>query len=175
MSSYDTGIWSGASRIATFAGVIGWSIGSVLSVRVARYSDPKHLREYLSKAWKLALLVIFVLVLSIPLAGLSISLTIGPAYLSGTLPLQILLLATGISGATAPYIALFYLFDKPQYYAYAGLLQTAILIGGDLLFIPQFGLIGAATVRVVVRLSVTIFTLLYVRSSYREFLKQGRV
>ncbi len=174
MSSYDTGIWSGAVRIATFASVIGWSIGSVLSVRVARYSDPKHLREYLSKAWKLSLLVLLVLLCAIPFATIAINLTIGPAYLTGTLPLQILLVATGISGATTPFVALFYLFDKPQYYAIAGVIQTVILVGGDLLFIPQYGLVGAAWVRVVVRLCVTIFTLVYVRRSYLEFLRQGR-
>lgn len=172
MSSFDTGIWSGASRIATFAGVIGWTIGSVLSVRVARYKDPKHLNEYLSKAWKLSLLVLFVLLLSIPFASLAIRLTIGSAYMDSTVPLQILLLATGISGATAPYIALFYLFDKPQYYAIAGIIQTVLLIGGDILFIPTHGLIGAAYVRVLVRVVVIIFTLWYVQRSYRQFLSQ---
>ncbi len=175
MRSYDTGIWSGAARIATFASVIGWSIGSVLSVRVARYSDPKHLREYMSKAWRLSLLVLFVLICTIPFAGLAINLTIGPAYLSGTFPLQLLLLATGISGATSPYIALFYLFDKPQYYAITGIIQTVVLIVGDLLFIPQYGLVGAAMVRIVVRLTVTTFTLLYVRQTYLEFLGHKRL
>jgi O-antigen/teichoic acid export membrane protein len=58
MRSYDTGIWSGAARIATFASVIGWSIGSVLSVRVARYHDPKHLR-YLSKPETSLLVLLF--------------------------------------------------------------------------------------------------------------------
>jgi len=171
MNSYETGIWSGATRIATFAGVIGWSIGSVLSVRVARYQDPKHLKEYLSKAWKLSLLVLVVLLCTVPFAGLAIQYTIGGAYLSGTIPLQILLIATGISGATAPYVALFYLFDKPQYYAITGIIQTLILIVGDLILIPAYGLLGASSVRVMVRVIVAIFTLLYVIRSYRQFLR----
>lgn len=174
MSSFDTGIWSGASRIATFAGVIGWSIGSVLSVRVARYSDPKHLKEYLSKAWKLALLVLVILLCAVPFAGLAIRITIGEAYLIGTVPLQLLLVATGLSGALAPYIALFYLFDRPQYYAIAGIIQTAVLVGGDLLMIPEFGLLGAASVRIVVRLAVSVFTLIYVYRSYKQFLSQKK-
>lgn len=166
MSSYDTGIWSGAVRIATFASVLGWSVGAVLNVRVAKYHDKEHLNAYLKKAWKVALAIFGVLALSIPLASLAISLTIGGAYLSGTLPLQILIIAAGLSGAAAPYVALFYLFDKPQYYAIAGIIQTAILICGDLVFIPNFGLIGAAWVRVIVRLVILIFTLLYARSAY---------
>lgn len=171
MNSYETGIWAGAARIATFAGVIGWSIGSVLSVRVARYQDPKHLKEYLSKAWKLSLLVLVVLLCSIPFAGLAIEYTIGSEYISGTIPLQILLIATGISGATAPYVALFYLFDKPQYYAIAGILQTIILIAGDLILIPDYGLLGASSVRVMVRIAVAVFTLFYVIRSYKQFLR----
>jgi len=166
MKSYDTGIWSGAVRIATFASVLGWSVGAVLNVRVAKYHDAIHLNEYLKKAWKVALAIFIVLVLSVPFAQLAIRLTIGSAYLSGTMALQILIIAAGLAGATAPYVALFYLFDRPEYYAYAGLMQTAILIIGDLIFIPQYGLIGAAWVRVVVRIAVLLFTLIYARRSY---------
>ena len=166
MRSYDTGIWSGAVRIASFASVIGWSVGAVLNVRVAKYQSAEHLNEYLKKAWKLALFIFVALALSLPLAGLAIKLTIGSAYLAGTIPLQILIIAAGLAGAASPYVALFYLFDRPEYYAYAGLLQTAILILGDLIFIPSFGLIGAAWVRVVVKVAVLLFTLIYARRAY---------
>lgn len=166
MTSYDTGIWSGAVRIATFASVLGWSVGAVLNVRVAKYSDKEHLTAYLSKAWKIALAILAILILSIPFAGLAINLTIGQDYITGTLPLQILLLATALGGATSPYVALFYLFDKPQYYAIAGILQTIVLIAGDLIFIPTHGLVGAAWVRVAVRVVIMIFTLIYARRAY---------
>jgi O-antigen/teichoic acid export membrane protein len=166
MSSYDTGIWSGAVRIASFASVLGWSVGSVLSVRVAKYNNQEHLNKYLKKAWKVALAIFVLLALSIPLAELAIKLTIGSAYLIGTLPLQILIIAAGLAGASAPYVALFYLFDRPEYYAYAGIIQTLILILGDVIFIPQYGLVGAAWVRVVVRVVVLAFTLVYARSAY---------
>ena len=166
MSSYDTGIWSGAVRIATFASVLGWSVGAVLNVRVAKYHDPVHLNEYLDKAWKLSLFIFCVLALSLPFAALAIRLTIGGAYLTGTLPLQILILAAGLAGATTPYVALFYLFDRPQYYAIAGIIQTVVFVLGDLIFIPQMGLVGAAWVRVVVRIVVLSFTLIYARRAY---------
>jgi O-antigen/teichoic acid export membrane protein len=175
MSSYDTGIWSGAVRIATFASVLGWSVWSVLNVRVAKYTNFEHLSVYLQKAWKIALGIFLLIVLAIPFSSLAISLTIGGAYSSGTVPLQILLLATALTGATAPYVALFYLFDRPQYYAIAGIIQTAVLVLGDLLFIPSYGLIGAAWVRVVVRIVILVFTLIYARSSYvRHFRTHDR-
>lgn len=166
MSSYDTGIWSGAVRIATFASVLGWSVGSVLNVRVAKYTNLEHLSLYLQKAWKISLGIFSLILLAVPLSGLAISLTIGSAYISATIPLQILLISTALTGAATPYVALFYLFDRPQYYAIAGVIQTLVLILGDLIFIPQYGLIGSAWVRVLVRLIILIFTLFYARSAY---------
>ncbi len=166
MSSYDVGIWSGAVRLATFANLVGWSIGSVLNVRVARYSHIDHLGEYLRKAWKLSLAVFLGILLFIPLAGFAIHYSIGLSYIEATIPLQILLISIAISCATVPYIALFYVFDSPQYYAFSGLLQIALLILGDLYFIPLFGLVGSAWVRVAVRLALFIFTLYYAKRSY---------
>jgi O-antigen/teichoic acid export membrane protein len=104
--------------------------------------------------------------LTLPFAELAIKLTVGNAYLAATIPLQVLLIATALTGAATPYVALFYLFDRPQYYAIAGVIQTIVLIGGDLIFIPQFGLLGAAWVRVVVRIVILLFTLVYARSAY---------
>lgn len=166
MTSYDTGIWSGAVRIAAFGSIVGWTIGSVLSNRVARYRDPKHLREYLSKAWKISLLAFFVLLAAVPLSGIAIALTIGPSYVSSLTSLRILLVSAGLAAATSPYAALFYLFDRPQYYAFAGLISTVVLIGGDYFLIPLYGLTGAAWVRVIVRIFVLLFTLIYARHVY---------
>lgn len=166
MSSYDTGIWSGAVRIAAFANLIGWSLGSVLNVRVARYHKATHLNEYLSKAWKLSLLVFGVLLLAIPLSSLAVELTIGASYGVATAPLQILLVSIALAAATVPFSALFYVFDNPQYYAASGLIQTVLLVAGDYYLIPLYGLDGSAWVRVGVRLILLIFTLLYARRAY---------
>lgn len=171
MSSYEAGIWSGAVRIGTFANLIGWSVGSVLNIRVARYRDKKHLSSYLHKAWKMALAVFGVVLLSLPLASLAIKYSIGSSYLVATIPLQILLISIAISAATVPYIALFYVFDSPQYYAISGLLQIALLVIGDYYLIPLFGLSGSAWVRVGVRLVILIFTLFYAHLSYRKHFK----
>ena len=168
LSAYDTGIWSGAVRIASFASLVGWSIGAVLNIRVARYHNPAHLRAYLQKAWKIALFAFIGLLLATPFAGFAIWATIGSAYQAATVPLQILLVAAGLAAATSPYVALFYLIDRPQYYALAGIISTLTLLLGDLWFIPQFGLLGAAGVRVVVRFAVLIFTLIYAKKSLQK-------
>ena len=172
MSSYDTGVWSGAVRIATFGSLLGWTVGSVLSNRVARYDEPKHLKEYLKKAWKISLLSFVVLCLAIPFAKLAIVLTVGSEYLGGVLPLQILLVATGIAGAVSPYSALFYLFDRPQYYAITGIFSMIILLIGDYIFIPIYGLNGAAYVRVGVKILTLLFTIIYVKQSLKSHLSK---
>jgi O-antigen/teichoic acid export membrane protein len=161
MTSYDTGIWSGAARLAAFGSIVGWTIGSVLSNRVARYKDPEHLKQYLHKAWKISLLAFAALLLSIPFSGLAISLTIGDAYSSAIPSLQILLISVGLAAATSPYASLFYLFDRPQYYAIAGVISTSVLLLGDYFMIPIYGLTGAAWVRVAVKVAVLVFTLVY--------------
>lgn len=166
MSSYDAGIWSGAVRIATFANLIGWSIGSVLNIRVARYKENHHLAKYLQKAWKIALTIFVIVLLTIPLAKLAIIYTIGSSYLVSLGSLQILLLSIAVAGATVPYIALFYVYDYPQYYALSGLIQIFLLIAGDFYAIPLFGLDGSAWVRVATRIILLIFTLYYARKSY---------
>jgi len=112
------------------------------------------------------------LLLTIPLSGLAIYLTVGPEYLAATASLQILIIAAGLAAATTPFAALFYLFDRPQYYAYAGILSTGILLLGDYFTIPVWGLTGAAITRIVVRVAVLIFTLIYTRKAYVEFIHQ---
>lgn len=173
MTSYDTGIWAGAVRIATFASLVGWTIGSVLNIRVARYSDKKHLQAYMHKAWKLAIAAALLVMLAIPFAHFGIWASIGSAYFPAVIPLQILLFATGIAAATSPISSLFYLFDKPQYYAIAGALNTIILLIGDYIVIPRYGLIGAGMVRVVVRITLLLFTILYAKRAYAEHLQKN--
>jgi O-antigen/teichoic acid export membrane protein len=171
MTSFDTGIWAGVGRIATFASVLGLSVGAVLNVRVARYVGQSDLLAYLKKTWKIALAIFVGLLLAIPLASFAIKLTIGSAYLPGTLPLQILIVSTAIAGATVPFIALFYLFDRPEFYAYAGVIQILTLVIGDWLFIPTYGLVGAAWVRVFMRVIMLVFTIYYVNISKKHHFK----
>ena len=113
----------------------------------------------------------FLLLLSIPLAKFAILYSIGSSYLVAVESLQILLLSIAISAATVPYIALFYVFDSPQYYALSGLIQTTLLIAGDFYFIPLYGLNGSAWVRVGVRLVLLAFTLYYARRAYLKHFK----
>lgn len=165
-SNYETGQFAAAARIAMFLSLIGLSVGTVLSVRVARYHLPVHLKRYMKKAVVIALLAFGLTLLAIPLARTAILFTVGDKYLSSVGVLTLLTIATALANATTPLAAVFYLFNRPQYYTYTGLLLTATLIGLDLLVIPAYGIIGAAWVRILVRIMLLVFTVWYVRRSY---------
>jgi O-antigen/teichoic acid export membrane protein len=163
MTLYDTGVWSAAARIATFANLIPWTIGSVLSIRVTQFHEKKHVAAYLKKAKVIGLTTALLIGLIVPFSGLALYVTVGSEYLSGTTALMLMLVATALTSINAPISALYYLFDKPQYYAYAGLISTVLLIVLDYLLIPIYGINGAAVTRIIVRLGVLIFTLLFTR------------
>lgn len=172
MNPYDTGLWASAVRIATLASLIGWSLGSVLNIRVAKYSDKKNLDVYLRKASLLALSAAVLTLLLVPFSSFLITLTVGPEYTPASASLNLLLISTAFLTATSPFAALFYLFDRPEYFAYSGILSAVSLIAGDLLLIPILGTTGAGYARIIMRLLVLGFTLVYARRAYRD--KYGR-
>jgi O-antigen/teichoic acid export membrane protein len=101
------------------------------------------------------------------ISPLAIRFTVGPDFAPATSSLNLLLISTAILAATSPFVALFYLFDKPQYFAYSGIIGSALLIGGDFWAIPAYGLVGAGYVRILSRLAVLLFTVIYARLAYR--------
>lgn len=171
LTSYETGLFSAAARITMFINLVGVSIVSVLSIRVAKYQDLKHLRIFLRKAHVIALVWLLGTGLLLPFSSMFLSTTVGEAYASASMPLALLLVATSVASATGPYASLFYLFDRPQYFAWSGILMTVSLVGLDLLLIPSMGITGAAIAKLISRLLVFVFTLGYAWRSYRAFVE----
>ena len=171
LNSTQTGIFSAGVRLATFVSLIGLSIGIVLNIRVAKYTTKNHLDKYLAKAKWLALLSFFAILLLTPFSRLMLLLTAGSSYLEGTATLVLLLISTAFLTATAPYVSLFFLYDKPQYFAISGILTALILIISDFFLINSFGILGAGYARIITRASVLVFTLIYAKTSYKQHLK----
>lgn len=168
LSTYDTGLYAAATRIATVASLIGWSLGTVLNVRVAQYKDKTNLDRYLKKGALLAGFALFLTLAIITITNPLVSYTIGPAYQSVVPTLNILLLSTAILTATTPFVALFYVFDYPRYFAISGILTAAALILSDLILIPAYGLIGAGWARVITRTVVILYTASVAYSQYQK-------
>ncbi len=158
LSTYETGLLSGVSRIAMMLLLVAYSLGNVLYPRVAQYQEKKHLQKYLKKACMLALLSIVGFVVFLPFAQLIVWLTIGPEYLPGSFVLNILAAASFLTIATIPFLALFYSFKADWYFSVSGIIQLVITLVGNAYFVPQYGLEASAWTRLATRLFLFLFT-----------------
>lgn len=175
LNSYETGLYSGATRIAAFVGFATTSIGGVLNNRVSRYHDRPTLVKYLIKSSSLLVLSALGFLVFLPLARLSLVWTIGPEYLGGLPALIILVFNAFLSLAIVPYISFFYSVDHPRFFSIGGILQVAIIVLGNWLFLPSFGIQAAAWTKVTATAAFGLFTAAYIWYALRRFPRKARV
>ncbi len=168
LSVHETGLYAAATRIATVASLIGWSLGTVLNMRVAKYRDKVNLDRYLKKGIMLAIVSLLATAALCLISYPVVTYTIGPAYLSVVPTLNILLISTAFLTATTPFVALFYVFDYPRYFAVSGIITALSLLISDIVLVPTYGLIGAGWARVITRLVVGIYTVYIAYSLYQK-------
>ena len=158
MTAYDTGIFGGVSKISLFIVLGGSYLSQVLFPRVTQYTQPKTQQKYLIKALLFIGLIGVCFLAYWPLNQSVLKLTLGSDYLPGTQSLLILMAAALVYVATIPLSALFYAGDKYWYFSLSGILQIIIVIFGNLIAVPKFGLLGAAMVILLARGVVLILT-----------------
>lgn len=159
LNSYETGLYSGASRISMVLVLVAYSLGNVLFPRVARYQQRHNLEPYIKKALLFSGVALVGIFAFVPFAQLAIQLTIGSEYLSATTILNVLMASSFFTLAAMPFIALFYSFDRPEYFSISGILQLVIMVIGNVLLVPLYGLPAAAWVRFATRLTLLITTI----------------
>lgn len=167
-SPFETGIYGGISQLATAVMVVGYSLAAVLNARVARYHSQQHLQAYIKKAIGLAMVGVIGFLTYVPLAKLSILITIGAEYLPGLPYLYVLMLASFLVIATVPFMALFYSFDAHAYFSVSGLGQLAIVLFGGFVLVPEFGLTGAVWTKVASRVFLFLLTIIWAGYAYRR-------
>lgn len=159
LTSYETGLLAGASRIALLVLMAAYSLGAVLNPRVSRYTDSKHLRSYWKKAVIISGIALISFVAWIPFNKLAILLTIGPEYLPSADILLILMASSVLAFASIPMIAVFFAVPKAEwYFSVAGIAQLFVIIFGNWLFVPDFGLEATAWTRFASKLLLFIFS-----------------
>ena len=168
LSSYETGLYGGVSRIALFFAIMAYSLGNVLNARVARYKSAEHLKSYFKKAIGLAVLVILSFAIFIPLAKPVLFFTIGSEFLSGSAILIVLTASSFFALAAIPFIAMFFALDADWYFSLSGILQLLIVLSGTFFFVPEHGLWAAAWTRFATRLFLLLFTILASWLTYRK-------
>ncbi|MEN8253405.1 MAG: oligosaccharide flippase family protein [Patescibacteria group bacterium] len=160
LNSYETGLLGGTTRISMMFALIAYSLGNVLFPRVARYKTKEHLSKYIKKAGLISTMSLFGFLSFLPFSKFSIWLTIGPEYMPGSFVLNILVAASFLAIASIPFVALFYSYDSAWYFSISGVLQLAIVLIGNFIFVPIYGLKAAAWTRLITRFSLFLFTLI---------------
>lgn len=156
---FETGIYGGMAQLTTAVTLVGYSLAAVLDARVARYYHLEQLHSFLKKSLSIVVAAAVGFIVYLPLTHLSIRLTLGAQYFAGEPFLPWLMLSGFIFIASVPFSALFYSLDHPKYFSLSGFGQILITVVGGVVFIPQFGLAGAAWVKVATRLFLLVFTL----------------
>lgn len=168
LNTYETGLLGGVSRIALLFSILAYALSSVLNPRVAQYTNKKDMRAFLIKGLLLTLMVGVGFLLFMPLSKWVLLFTIGSAYLPGLSILNILVAASLLTVAVVPFIALFFSFDIPWYFSLSGVLQLAIIVVGNGIFVPEYGLAAAAWTRLAARLALFVFTVVLALYMYKK-------
>ncbi|MBU2543696.1 oligosaccharide flippase family protein [Patescibacteria group bacterium] len=158
MNSYETGIFGGVSRISLFVVLGGSYLSQVLFPRVTQYTDHQTQKKYLLKSLLFIGLVGIGFLVYWPLNKFALQLTLGAEYLSGAKALLILMGAALAYAATIPLTALFYAGDKYWYFSFSGIVQILLVILGNLIAVPKWGLLGAAGVLLLTRGVILVLT-----------------
>lgn len=106
--------------------------------------------------------------LFLPFSGMIINLTIGPAYADGQLILNILMAASFLTVAVVPFMALFFSLDAPWYFSVTGIMQLLVIVLGNVIFVPMFGLEAAAWTRLASRMIFLVVTVCLAAYYYRR-------
>lgn len=159
LTQNEAGLMGAASRLAMFIALIGSSLAGVLNPRVSTYQSVHDLNSYWRKAMLLLIGSIGLALLSFVLAAPLISLTVGGNYQSASSVLGWLLAASWLGVGLAPLSALFYSYNKAWYFSVSVAVQAGVLVLGNVLLLPTYGIIAAGWIRLAAQLAIVIFTI----------------
>jgi O-antigen/teichoic acid export membrane protein len=168
LNTYEAGLLGGVGRVALLFSILAYSLGSVLNPRVAQYKTVHDMALFFKKAWLLMIVVVVAFIAYLPLAPFILLFTVGEQYLPGLSIMNILVAASLLTIAVTPFIATFFSFTKHWYFSAAGVLQLIIVVFGNGIFVPLFGLEAAAWTRLIARLVLLVFTIVVARMAYQE-------
>lgn len=160
LTTYDAGLLGGVSRVALLFNLVAYSLSTVLNPRVAKYRSLFDLRSYIKKAWLVAVATAIGFILYLPFSTALITYSIGPEYIPGSQLLTILMAAAFIGIAVIPFAALFFSFDHHWYFSISGIVQLAIILVGNSVFIPIYGLEATVWTRLVAKVALLVFTII---------------
>lgn len=168
VGSFQTGIYSAASRIAFFFALLISGLGSVVNARYSSFNSTAQLVSYSKKLFLLIGGIVFLMLICVLSARPLVQLVYGDKYLEAVVVFRYLTLAMipfTFTLVTTP--ALLYTFNLPSFYAKMTALQVLSIVAIDLLLIPSLGsfapviAMGITNLFVLVVSSAKLFNLLH--------------
>lgn len=163
----EVGYYASANQLAFVFPLITSSLTTTLLPTTSEYTSIDQIKNYMNKIFKIAP---FVIILCIPIlifAKNIISLIYGPAFFGSIIVFQILLISFIIGIIINPISLIFYSMNKVHLLSIQNVAQLIINIILNLIFIPHYGAIGAATSTLLVR----VFGLVYVAYATKKHLE----
>lgn len=167
-TNYEAGLLGGINRIALVFILVGVSLSQVLFNRVSKYKNKNDLDIYIKKSFVLSAIAIVSFVILVPFLPTLITFTIGQEYLVALNPLIVITASIFIYIISVPFTALFYSFDKDNYFSVSGIIQLFILLLGNYLLVPSYGIMGAGVVQLIARLITLFYTIIFALIVYKE-------
>ncbi len=165
----STGIYSVASRVASFYAVIVTSLSAVMAPKLASGKSISELKQYLLKA-ALAIAVLIGGMVGITIfAKPFILLLFGQKAINSVAPFQ------GLTLANIPFVAsslaisiIIYNLKKPKIIGLIAIFQAIIVTSSNLVLIPKYNYFGAIIATAVAQVSILIVTTIVVISHWRR-------
>lgn len=170
VGSFQTGIYSAASRLSFFFALLVSGLGSVVNARFSAFDSNKKLIAYSQKLLLLVASIIALMIFFVVLAGPLVTLIYGEKYLEAIRVFKFLTLAMipfVFSLITTP--ALLYTFNLPAFYAWMTALQVSGIVILDIFLIPTLGALAP-----VIAMGITNLFVLVVSSAKLFVLINGK-
>jgi len=154
-SAREAGLYAVASRVTFAFPLIASTLAAVWSPRFSVFKERQDAVQYLKRSLLFVLLIAIGILIILPLSGEIIVLFFGEEYLGASFSLVLLFLAWAafLLGIPAIQFITYYL-SRSDIYAFLSFAQFIVIVGLDVVLIPQLGAIGAAIAFLIGNLTV---------------------
>lgn len=146
LSIEQTGYYSVGVQLSSILPQFTYAIAAVVAPKIASYKEKKDLVIYLKKLQLFTLGISALGLIASPVIFFVLPLIYGTKYSLSIWPLLLLLYAQLIFLLSIPsHQTIFYYFSSPKVFVLISTIILFILVASNLILIPAFGIVGAAT------------------------------
>lgn len=156
-SQVEVGYYNAAFRIGILTQLLTGSYDNVITTKFLSSPSIPYTKNYLKQALVYAGLIIVILFGVGIFADFAVLLLAGDAYLKSVEILRTLLVWVGITTITIPFTRVLFAMNRTKVIALSTLVGSIILVGMNLILIPQYEAFGAGLSLVISQTIIFIF------------------